>query len=516
MIKDRTLGLLVIVIFAAIVACWLIQVTRIGLHGDESWFGLKALHYLHHGIDRPFGLQRYTGILQSILNAVVFKYFGVGVAQLRVPGVIINSIALALLVFICLRKQNRSTALLLLLLFAQSALYMSYAAVAWEVCSFTLICLSLAIVSLDQLTQASPTRPLIFVFIFLLSSIVGVYNHILFSSVLLALLAGILCWTCTSRIAPGPQTHTVVSLLIITNCNAGLVYGLTHNWMDAWWNTLGVLAFAIVPPALIAQTLWVCRYPFALDWVSRELCRVRLPRIAMLGFLAFCVAAFLRYQSIMVVQLFSQKILFLRVYSYTLPGWSEVALLISGSLILACLAAYLITDVLSPDATPAPFVLLCYGGILCLYTLEYSIRYFLLLCALTFMYLAFRISRRGSAFERITSTVLISAVIVSTVLVQGHLHALSADTTRAVKAQNFTIGASHRETSAHFLPFSPVLDFLHKNKIGRFEMSERFFIGNNLLFYRDLQPVIYTYPNKARIEYDYESPGTGFRMQRID
>jgi len=91
---------------------------------------------------------------------------------------------------------------------------------------------------------------------------------------------------------------------------------------------------------------------------------------------------------------------------------------------------------------------------------------------------------------------------------------INLDNDRKVSATTFDI-KFRAETSAHFLNFSPVLKFIHQNEIGELETPDPYFIGYLFKFYKYEDKRIEKYPNTMKIEYDYESLGSGYKMIKL-
>ncbi|MEO5906689.1 MAG: hypothetical protein ABIQ11_08185 [Saprospiraceae bacterium] len=153
-----------------------------------------------------------------------------------------------------------------------------------------------------------------------------------------------------------------------------------------------------------------------------------------------------------------------------------------------------------------------YLGVFTIYTQSYSVRYYLIMTAFVFIYLAYALSRQKNNLIRNT---VISALLINIFTVQSVLWNLSTDDERKIKAVDFKMGNNQNtETSAHFLPFTPVIEYAHANQVGRIETSEVFFIGNPFRFYQVLDSTLSAYPNAATVEYDKDRSGTGFIIKK--
>src|SRR5690348_17112892 len=103
-----------------------------GLHADEAWAGLKAKQFADKGVTQLSGMNNYTGIIEILLADIAFKFFGVGVVQLRIGGIIFNALGLLLLCYTSFSFRAYKGTLSGLLVLAQSSLYMTSPRVAWE------------------------------------------------------------------------------------------------------------------------------------------------------------------------------------------------------------------------------------------------------------------------------------------------------------------------------------------------------------------------------------------------
>jgi hypothetical protein len=146
-------------------------------------------------------------------------------------------------------------------------------------------------------------------------------------------------------------------------------------------------------------------------------------------------------------------------------------------------------------------------GVLSFYTHGHSIRYFLTLTLLLILYTSFKLSLEN----RIVRNSIIAVIALNVLIIQSILWNINLDKDRSVKATMFKI-ENFSETSAHFLNFSPVLDIVHKYKIGELETKQDYFIGKVFNFYKNEFPEINDYKNRLRIDYDYEVRGSGFKM----
>ena len=157
-----------------------------GLHGDEAWVGLRALEQHAKGFFTIRGMNAYTGSLFPQIVTLASSLLSPGVLSLRLPGVLLNWLALVLMAA-ALWKRG-SAALSFLLLMGSSLLFLFYSRVAWEVNALQNFLLSLIILSLTILLK-SERPPLWTVFLLFLAFSLGTWNHEIFVAATLSFAA---------------------------------------------------------------------------------------------------------------------------------------------------------------------------------------------------------------------------------------------------------------------------------------------------------------------------------------
>jgi len=215
---------IILVSLVSLAVYWLAAMQNVGLHADESQLALYASDFLRNGISRPYGMNYYTGILQIGLESVVFSLWGIGVPQIRAIGVLFNSFAMIFLFFFAQSVMGKNATLFLASLFAQSALYLFYPVIGWEVCSFTLFFTALVLVSLYKVSVDVDDREKLWAGAFLFASMLGVYNHAIFSLLLAGGFMGLFLWDADDE-NKSNQLRTLAYLsLAITNFAILLLY----------------------------------------------------------------------------------------------------------------------------------------------------------------------------------------------------------------------------------------------------------------------------------------------------
>ncbi|MBT1690797.1 hypothetical protein [Dawidia soli] len=493
-------------LFVSIALYWLTHIEAIGLHGDEAWGGLEAIRIIRQGVSRPFGIVPHTGLLQSLANAGVFINFDVGVTQLRVTGIFCNVIAVGILVY-CIRTTfSNVSAFFLLLFFGQSAFYLLYAKISWEVCSFNLLFISLLLVS-GYYVYTHQFHWFKWSFVFLFISLLAGYNHIIFSCLLMAGLLGVIVWVLFGKEPPSKGVVIVSVILFYATLNSLVLYLGLRYYASSGTNFLSpILLF--LPVTLILAEYFAIRLSITIFFnLLSRLAFVQVHQAAKMLFVAICVGSFGWYHGGLLVNVYSQKIVFMHILLYPLSGGAGMILILVGSLILSLFYYLFVKDILYENSAFA-YVLMSYLAILNIYTTIPSMRYLLTAGVLMFLYLSIRIICERPAVQYIAATLL----LISLVTVQSTLWEINSSSNRKVKPSYFTLNHDFMDNSAHFLNFSPVLEYIHREKVGQIRTREKFFIGNVFDFYQQTQPTIMGYQNTMEINYDYAKEGSGFEM----
>lgn len=150
-----------------------------GLHGDEAWAGLRAIDILANGATSVHGMNTYSGGLFPQIVAAFFSHAAANVTWLRMPGVIFNVMAVAILAFAF--RAYRHAALTITLLFASSLLFLFYSRIAWEVSALQNFLVAIIIVCAARLLRA-PVLPAGTAALFFAAFALGTLNHFIFSA----------------------------------------------------------------------------------------------------------------------------------------------------------------------------------------------------------------------------------------------------------------------------------------------------------------------------------------------
>jgi hypothetical protein len=474
-----------------------------GLHGDEAWFGLRSLDINSQGIRTLESMNSYTGIFQQMSSAWVFQIFGAGIFQLRVAGVIFNIFSLLIIYKLCFWSRNMMAFLIFLLIFSQSAFFLSSMRVAWEVNSLTLLFLAILLFSLKLLYNPLDKRKQAFgYFLFLLVNIAGTYNHIIFSCISLSAFVGLVLWTwCFHDFRYKDLFH----LSLVNLINLVLLALIMKFWIEGLFAYLRF--FILVPVVLLLafETVFLIRLKSViLDRITS------LPRNCILINSIFCIflAVFCFFHGKSFFYLLSNYKILLHTYSFD-SGTVEIIIFIVNAICLLSYSLYLMyRDLTFKRRSIVPFFILCYLGLFNMYTVECSFRYYLAIFFIFSMYVAWQSNRINKVSRVMVVTMLLSTLAMNVDLYQVFF------LSKPIRANLISNGSKEPETSAHFLPKEPIIQFLKENKVGCINCTQKefFFIVNPVLFYKKIAP----WPEKkvvnAIIDYDYQNYGNGYIM----
>lgn len=496
----------------AIGSYWITYIDKVGLHGDEAWFGVEAASVLQNGFTRWTGSSYYSGALQFGLNALVFKIFGISIVTLRSVGIVCNTVALLLMSWFLYRKTQMNTLLFFLVLVFQSALLLTYSKVAWEVSSFSFLFFTVAAVTLYEICCRNSKREHLFVVGFLISNMLSTYNHLIFLSFMLAVHMGLLVW-CFFHKQSKEIDNVVVKCYTATGLsvlNSSLLFAVMFFYRDAHSVNVGLLVFIIAVLVVLIQSYYFKVLSKNAAGILSKVVQFEFPSFMKVLILVGCAVIFVKYHVLTFYRVQSHDVIFNRLYSYRLTRWEHFVFMgVSVGLFLG--GAYvLIKDVLGRSRGPWGYIIVLYLGILGVFTQGYSMRYYLVLTLLLFMYMAYMLQFESRLVQRCFFVLF----LVSGFLVHSNLWTLNSDENREVKAFYFRIG-KFTETSAHFLSFNPVLDTLLKHEIGQLSTTQNFFIGKVFQFYKEQYPELKTYKNTLKIEYDFNTLGTGFDISEM-
>jgi len=477
-----------------------------GLHADEAWAGLKAKQFADKGVTQLSGMNNYTGIIEILLADIAFKFFGVGVTQLRIGGIVFNTLGLLLLGYTSFSFRSYKATLFGLLILAQSSLYMTSPRVAWEVNTLTLFFLSILLISLSHILASSDRFKNIWIILFLTSNILGTYNHVIFSCISIAGFVGVILWSAYYR---SGEYRNLIILLFINLFNLVVLFFVMRYGqrfiLSGRYYLLPVLCSVMVAELLLYKRLKRIVLPGCL--------KIAVAKDYVHFFLIVSLIAFIILHGIAFFEVATSYKLLLQVYSFESSLLVKLFLTAIGSIFLFYSILFLWHDIRHSKRSILPFFLIAYLGLFCIYTIHCSFRYYLALYALLAFYTAYKISKGTQGTKMLTISLTLGFFTMS-----GILYDIYHTDSPPLKAIEFKIGNGQIETSAHFLPKQPVLDFLKKNKIGtvNYLPENAYFLTEPVLFYKLIKPWPEINSNKGLINFNFNSYGNGFVLYKYE
>jgi len=470
--------------------CWNFKMSDLpGLHGDEAWMGIKANSYLHGEKVHLLGMNTYTGILQSSVSALSFKIFGTSLYGLRVAGPLFNF--LGLLILICgVKKKNFG--ILFLVTVLQSSLLLISPRIAWEVNTFTLFFLSIAIVSILKIIESIERCNSSWTFVFLLVNILGTYNHVIFLCIPISAFIGLLAWSFLER---DLGFIKLIILFLINLVNITLIFFLMKYGSGSFFGSTTYILIFAVALILLVQILIIHRISTIRVNIAFELKNYTL------GIVVFgCLLNFLYYHGLALLEVFSNYKLIMHVYSYPFSWLVKTVFIICGITIICAIAYFLFQDVKNGGKAAIPAVaIISYLCVFSIFTTNNSMRYYLSIYVVFAIYLAYTINLQFR-FGKIILTVLLATGLLN----NTNLWKIYLNDNHNIAAMKVSVGTRLIENSGHFLPKAPLIRILQKNSIGSiYYDSERYFLEQPILFYKLIVPWKENKFKRAIIDIDY-------------
>ncbi|WP_282035848.1 hypothetical protein [Saccharicrinis aurantiacus] len=508
--KMKILNLFFVFLLSVIIVYLITYIDKIGLHGDEAAIGLYGVDILENGIAQPYGLNYYTGILQALLDSVLFRIWKIDVFSLRIGGVFFNILSLFVVTKVLTIRVSRRAAIVFLLLFAQSVFLLCYSKIAWEVCSFNFVLISILLYSIHKLEEICSRERFLYLFIFLSVSILGSYNHIIFSSVVLALVVSIITYLLIEKVSISQFILNCISLAFISLFNIICAFIVMTLYIDVLWSNLGVVVFIAPGVLIIIELLFFDRTKSLVEIILRYLYKFSFSKIVFKPFLIGVVfISFIKYHSLKLFDVFQNEVVLLRLFSYEVPVFFNLYFMAAAIVIFGFIIYELIID-FSKKKTPIfSYFIVVYIGVVCLYTRGFSIRYYHILTFLLFLFFSVKIV----SVKMVLQKKVMSIVLINVIFVQYIIWNINLNENRQVEAKWIKIGRNSIETSAHFLSFVPIIDYVKEHRIGILHSEDMFFIGNVFDFYKNVYPEIKGYNNTAIVNYDYEVIDSGFVIE---
>lgn len=506
--------LLTLMLTAAALLCllsfWLFRLEELpGLHGDEAWFGLTANSYSETGIKSPVGMTFYTGILQSLASFITFKYFGIGVFQLRLPGVILNFLTLVIAVIVFVRYQQYRMLTLFMLLVMQSSIFVLYPKLAWEVTTFS--CLFLLIqLGLFYIIFTRNRPRTITVFAFLLINLLGSYNHILFASLPLALLIGTCIWVYLNNQVDKYYVTVILAVNLFNICVQGLY--LKFLVTDIWIS-YGNGIFIIAPVLLFIESIFIKQIITALTPILVWIQKMKINPLVFSAFLLLSIITFCIFHGLSTTQVFSNTALITNLFSYQPSESMHLLATTCGLFLFGSFLFLLIKNSVAEDKNLITILIATYLGVFCLFTTGTSIRYYIIPSVFIYLFLAFELNKKN-LLRFIPVCILVSASI-SFIILTIQLTDIYQHSERKVKAIEIIMGNKTMETSAHFLSTLELRRFISDHQIDNVEYdpAERYFIENPISFYKLFQKQKGAAGKSILVKYNYQALGNGFKIK---
>ncbi|WP_157766395.1 hypothetical protein [Pedobacter ginsengisoli] len=225
------------------------------------------------------------------------------------------------------------------------------------------------------------------------------------------------------------------------------------------------------------------------------------------------ISAFAIFHGIAFFQVLSGYKIILQIFSYECSTLTEIALSLVGCMVLACFLIQLAKDLKLEIIPVEIYWIICYFGIFCIYTISCSFRYYLSIYILIGLYIAYRIS-----FRTQMASFFVASIAMGFIIMQFIWYDIFIVGNFPLKAVDFKIGNRQKETTAHFLPKQPVIDFLRTNKTGQIQylIDEPYFVEQPILFYKTISPWDESKNKKIFLDYDHTSYKTGFLLYTQD
>jgi hypothetical protein len=501
--KSAPIGVFLFLVYFG--SWWLFKLDILpGIHGDEAWAGLKANEFNKTGIDHLYGMNTYTGILQPLMSSLFFKSIGLGIYQLRITGVIFNMLALIIICITLHAHKKGLISVFFLLIFSQSALYLISPRVAWEVNTFTLFFISLLIAAtVNIMADMTEFKPF-WAMLFFIGNILGTYNHILFSCISVAALIAVVLWSLYNK-TRSLQRTTV--LLVFNLINMTLVFISMRYWLDRSVFQTPYLVVLMTAAILTVEIIILKKLPNLTTYHSF---RVNIHAHFIYLILAILLISFIVFHGMALFRVMSNYELIIHAYSYPFTPIIKLLFLAGGCVIGFYLCFYLAEDIKDKSGSLYAFFIIGYLGLLSVYTTNCSFRYYLSIYPVVSLYLAIKMGKR---IKR--AIPLIISLILTVVLINIFMFQIFNYPERPIKAMDITIGNGQVETSAHFLPSKPLIDFLRENEIDKIHyISEQYFLEQPVLFYQLIEPWRQEPGNTAIIDYDYSGNKHGYMLYR--
>lgn len=285
---------------------------------DEAWIGLMARRLLSSGAYTPHAMNHYTSSAYAWLVAAVFSFRGASLESLRLPGALLNAVALLGLWAHLRRRVSSEAAFSWALLCAGSAFFLMKSRFAWEVYALHPI---LILGTLAALARPGGGPALVAL------TMLGALNHFIYLAVpasLVVLFGTRAAWR-GEKEAEGRLKDSVSALA------AGAALALVkHPLTDEAWlahRAAAAAAMILVPVAAAAAARLIPVESL-----------LRRGRRGLTIFFGLGLAAFAVWHLAPMVQILAGPVVFKRLFSYAPPLALSAPLLAWGAFLAGVLA----------------------------------------------------------------------------------------------------------------------------------------------------------------------------------
>lgn len=472
-----------------------------GLHFDEAWFGLKALRIQSEGLTSAHGMNTHSGSLFPWLLSQVFWVAPPGVLALRLPGVLLNTAALAILLTVIESRAGRQSAVLLFLLFGSSLAYLWQSRIAWEVTALHLFLLavSLAIV-VDAGARGRWTAPGIVLFV--LAAEIGAANHLLYTVVPVSFLAASLVAGAGRTDARATESAWIGTLTVASMCLLLLMKWAISDPLFVRWHLL-IVVLLLAWPLLILR--WSRARPLAFrEWVQR--CRPWWWLVPLLlGVAAFAIVHGIALVGVLANLLVMKRFGWVPALPWTLLGylWGLALVGIFVVIARATIQRVRLAEPLNTADLVTLWTLACFGALVVVLPRQ-SLRYYVLPCALLSISIALSLPKYRGIARRFGLAAALVFLGVNVVAWRGIMEGTGRP------PLDFRIGPA-REVSKHFLPLDLVDHELAAR--GACLIKAPPSIDLPLAFYRVTRPRACRADQVYRVRYCKACPPTYFSLE---
>ena len=481
---------------------WLVKLNELpGLHGDEAWVGIMAIKIGKEGFTYLKPMNNYTGTLQTFFSWLSFEIFGSGVAQLRYVGILFNFINIIAVTYLLSVFNIKNLQFFFLLIVSQSTFFLVSPRIAWEVNSFTFCLISLQLIAIYRLQIDTGKAYQFWLVLFFAINILGTYNHIIFSCASISGWVGLLLWKMNQK-SNRYDSYIFIGFSNLINLITIFLlmrYSIISNY---------ILSSVILLILIIYIEVVILSKANHYQLPSGTKHNIRKP---LLFLMIIGVSIFVYFHGFTLFQIIANYKILTHVFSYEPHPLVLYIFIALATLYLVLFLKYVIKDFFNVEGSILPYVIITYMCMINLYTLETSFRYYLTLFFLISLYMSYKFSLSYKYRWLITFLLFTNFSLVNYSMIN-----IFWFREKMIKPVHFSLGIGKTETSAHFLPTSPVVNYLRANKTMNFStLGESFFIEKPIFFYYLTQPWEVSSKKTINISYDYTKYGTGFSITGV-